>query len=66
MEWEGDVKHTKEKLHVGKHLSCFIRNEQGEIVADCREQYTHRLVACWNACEGIKTEDLERGAKNEC
>lgn len=31
--------------------------EPGEHLANAR-----RLVACWNACEGLHTESLERGA----
>ena len=31
----------------------------GEQMAARQEANLHRLAACWNACEGISTEDLE-------
>ena len=69
------MEHTKGKLH--RHgLVIDIRKNDGDhtILAWLNETATaylpvyetqaanaRRLVACWNACEGIKTEDLERG-----
>ena len=31
----------------------------GEQMTELQEANIHRLAACWNACEGISTEDLE-------
>lgn len=31
----------------------------GEQMTERQEANLHRLAACWNACEGISTEDLE-------
>ena len=33
-----------------------------DVWAEESEANARRLVACWNACRGISTEDLERGA----
>lgn len=41
-----------------------IRSETGELIAvSVSHQHANarRLVACWNACEGLYTESLERG-----
>ena len=60
--------HTKWWLHVCSHSDKRLRDEKGEWVADVasarrpeREDVANarRLAACWNACEGLETDDLE-------
>ncbi|UXY13827.1 hypothetical protein N8I74_10885 [Chitiniphilus purpureus] len=37
-----------------------IEGDGPTIALNVGDQYACRIVACWNACEGISTEDLER------
>lgn len=62
------MSHTEGKLNADGAL---IKNENGEMVAattmiasdegspSAHEENARRLVACWNACEGLATEALE-------
>jgi hypothetical protein len=67
------TKHTEGRLVVSS--TFLVCNEEAKIVAQCQpmlevpelapsvleaEANARRLVACWNACEGISTEDLEK------
>lgn len=66
------MKHTEGKLVISS--STLICTEDARLVANCMPisavpelsidmieavANAHRLVATWNACEGIETEDLE-------
>jgi hypothetical protein len=60
--------HTQGRLHVCSHSAERLRDEAGEWVADTAAvrrgvlegtANARRLAACWNACEGISTEELE-------
>lgn len=66
------AQHTQGRLHVGEGNAGqrIIYDQRGWAIADAklfrgrrREgediQNARRLVACWNACEGIPTEALE-------
>lgn len=68
------AQHTQGRLWVGKYPRKSVRDGQmiyiieGNIgiVTDYEdwgftEESARRLAACWNACEGIDTEDLEAG-----
>lgn len=62
------MSHTEGKLNADGAL---IKNENGEMVAattmiasdegspSAHEENARRLVACWNACDGIPIEQLE-------
>jgi hypothetical protein len=66
MSWQ----HTQGQLHVGGdgtivydkdgwgvcNATVFHGRQAGPEVA---REHASRLVACWNACEGVSTEDLE-------
>jgi len=61
--------HTKGRLHckAGRAWGS-IRNNSGDVIASDDNETTgkwtenaRRLVAAWNACEGIPTENLELG-----
>jgi hypothetical protein len=61
--------HTNGKLFVECQSSDMIeiQTETGRSIAfvgddDDRVDNARRLVAAWNACEGISTEELEDGA----
>lgn len=62
------AKHTPGLLHVDPKRSLRIATDQDESLAstgtsdvlrDSWEANARRLVACWNACEMVSTEDLE-------
>lgn len=62
------AKHTPGLLHVDPKRSLRIATDQDESLAstgtsdvlrDSWEANARRLVACWNACDGIDTEYLE-------
>lgn len=61
-------KHPK-LIAEGHFIKCAIAGtkDDAELVADCfRDHETaRRLVACWNACEGIDTKMLERFPLND-
>jgi hypothetical protein len=42
--------------------SVAVALDFGPLNPDMREANARRLVACWNACEGISTDELERRA----
>ena len=54
-------KHTPGQLHVGPYYKTDVESREGT-VAECRvgtargEANARRIVACWNACEGINPE----------
>lgn len=67
-------KHTPGRLHIGKTVASqyTLYDEHGQRVANSFESVmvsqrsdgeceanARRLVACWNACEGLDTETLE-------
>lgn len=62
------MKHTQTKLRVGEKYPCDIYADRaGQAIARTVNPQTEgedeanarRLAACWNACEGISTENLE-------
>lgn len=66
------AQHTQGRLHVGdgNNARRIIYDERGWAVADAKLfharrqesediENARRLVACWNACEGVSTDDLE-------
>lgn len=64
------MSHTQGKLRIGKKYTTDIYADRaGHAIARTvnpqsayeDEANARRLVACWNACEGIGTEDLEKG-----
>jgi hypothetical protein len=64
------MNHTKGKLKVRGYYAV---NELGRAVFDCGcvpmedeeiKANARRLVACWNACDGVSTESLETGELN--
>lgn len=68
---EGEImNNTQGKLRVGtKYATDIYADRAGHVIARTLnpqatgedEANARRLVACWNECEGIRTEDLERG-----
>lgn len=63
--------HTPGRIQLAKEFDGHIMTTDGLAVADCCLDYSsldhdqqvsnaRRLVACWNACEGVSTEALER------
>jgi len=58
-----NTKHTAGRLVIEKGSMFQANDESGKIVASGIESKANarRLVACWNACEGISTEALEHG-----
>jgi hypothetical protein len=53
--------HTQGRLHVTVwQYSCDINSAKGMIVAaSMRRDDARRLAACWNACIGMTTEEIE-------
>lgn len=56
--------HTEGKLSVhGERIDSFHAQDGEFVVANCygqdAQENARRLVACWNACDGISTEDLD-------
>lgn len=49
------------KLQVGKHAVATVCIDDAPVHDYNREQRANarRLAACWNACQGIETEELE-------
>lgn len=65
------MKHTKGKLEVD---GMFIQDEEGWCIADLTgsskddeevEDNARRLVACWNALEGVPTDWLENSVAGD-
>lgn len=59
------MEHTKEPWYQGNDWGeCEIFGDDDVLIADCTCENTianaRRIVACVNACEGIKTEALEK------
>lgn len=44
----------------GNWLLSLLHN--GQQLTETQRENLRRLAACWNACEGLHTESLERGA----
>lgn len=67
------MSHTKEPWAIDQNYPTDIQSKSEEICSmwarDCREDKAkanaRRIVACVNACAGISTELLERGAQND-
>ena len=53
--------HTEGLLAVRETRVCLPRNEGGFDISNCPKAVANarRLVACWNACNGVSTERLE-------
>lgn len=64
------AKHTQGRLVVRGGFSIYADEGKTPVADTCLtasvpdndEANARRLVACWNACEGLHTESLERGA----
>lgn len=67
--------HTPGRIQLAKEFDGHIMTMDGLAVADCCLDYSsldhdqqvsnaRRLVACWNACEGVSTEALETCGKS--
>lgn len=60
--------HTPGRLRLfDTYVDPEIRDDNEKLVAVVlaeKANSARRLVACWNACEGIDTEDLEAGSVN--
>ncbi len=59
-------KHTQGRLHVAGQDKVQIRSDEHQIAkawsfaGKTGQENARRLAACWNACEGLHTESLER------
>ena len=58
------TQHTPGRLHVNKDVGIY--SDKGRLIASVHTPITQhgnadarRLVACWNACDGLTTEHLE-------
>ena len=57
--------HTQGRLHVAGQDKVQIRSDKHQIAkawsfaGKTGQENARRLVACWNACEGISTDELE-------
>lgn len=60
-EW--DRNEAREKCLVFTHYTPIDQGLGRKLVAQCHQgpEDARRLVACWNACEGLHTESLECG-----
>lgn len=65
------MSHTTKQLRAE---DCYIYEVAGDYVASTESAFkeeeeeqaiARRLVACWNACQGIETESLESGLQRE-
>lgn len=61
-----NAQHTPGRLRLfDTYADSAIRDDKEKLVAVVlaeKANSARRLVACWNACEGIDTEDLEAGS----
>jgi hypothetical protein len=61
-----NTQHTQGRLHVAGQDKVQIRSEKHQVAkawsfaGKTGQENARRLVACWNACEGLHTESLER------
>lgn len=60
------AQHTQGRLHVAGQDKVQIRSDKHQIAkawsfaGKTGQENARRLAACWNACEGLHTESLER------
>lgn len=61
-----NTQHTQGRLHVAGQDKVQIRSDEHQIAkawsfaGKTGQENARRLAACWNACEGLHTESLER------
>ncbi len=48
----------------GKEVVHWMGFDSSYLPLTARKKLARRLVACWNACAGISTEDLEKGERD--
>ena len=51
---------TVAPLWLGDEVAALVVHAGNNFAIDVVEQRARRLVACWNVCEGIATEHIER------
>lgn len=58
--WENPYEANSFQLRGDVHWLLSVRHN-GEQIMDVQRENMRRLAACWNACDGIPTEALEKG-----
>lgn len=60
-----NTQHTQGRLHVAGQYKVQIRSDSHQVAkawslaGKTGQENARRLVACWNACDGLHTESLE-------